>query len=102
MGVGAGALGFSYLPTESRGWNARQAGTPLIITSHANDTGRDAMRVGWQILNGGGSALDAVEKAANIIEVDPEDSSVGMGGLPNEDGVVQLDASIMDGRTPRT
>ncbi len=99
MGVGAGALGFSYLPTESRGWNARPAGTPLIITSHANDTGRDAMRDGWQILNGGGSALDAVEKAANIIEVDPEDSGVGMGGLPNEDGVVALDASIMDGRT---
>jgi N4-(beta-N-acetylglucosaminyl)-L-asparaginase len=43
--------------------------------------------------------LDAVEKATNIIEVDPEDTSVGYGGLPNERGVVQLDASIMDGKT---
>jgi len=47
----------------------------------------------------GGSALDAVEKATNIIEDDPEDTSVGYGGLPNERGVVQLDASIMDGKT---
>jgi N4-(beta-N-acetylglucosaminyl)-L-asparaginase len=53
----------------------------------------------WDILASGGSALDAVEKAANIIEVDPEDTSVGYGGLPNERGMVQLDASIMDGKT---
>jgi N4-(beta-N-acetylglucosaminyl)-L-asparaginase len=55
----------------------------------------------WDILASGGSALDAVEKAANIIEVDPEDTSVGYGGLPNERGMVQLDASIMDGKTYR-
>jgi N4-(beta-N-acetylglucosaminyl)-L-asparaginase len=53
----------------------------------------------WEILAGGGSALDAVEVGANIIELDPDDHSVGYGGLPNSDGVVQLDASIMDGRT---
>jgi N4-(beta-N-acetylglucosaminyl)-L-asparaginase len=40
-----------------------------------------------------------VEKAANVIEVDPEDTSVGYGGLPNERGVVQLDSSFMDGKT---
>jgi N4-(beta-N-acetylglucosaminyl)-L-asparaginase len=57
------------------------------------------MEAGWEILANGGSALDAVEKATNIIEADPEDWSVGYGGLPNEHGVVQLDASIMDGRT---
>jgi len=43
--------------------------------------------------------LDAVERGANVIEVDPEDTSVGYGGLPNENGVIHLDASIMDGRT---
>src|SRR5665648_25675 len=70
-----------------------------ISTSHANETGQNAMEAGWAILKDGGSAVDAVEKAANVIEVDPEDTSVGYGGLPNEEGVVQLDASFMDGRT---
>ena len=57
------------------------------------------METGWKILAKGGSALDAVEKAANIIELDAEGMGVGFGGLPNENGVVQLDASIMDGKT---
>ena len=72
---------------------------PIIVTSHTNDTGKAAMDVGWDILQSGGNALDAVEKAANVIENDPDDHSVGYGGLPNEDGVVQLDSSIMDGKT---
>jgi N4-(beta-N-acetylglucosaminyl)-L-asparaginase len=71
----------------------------MIVTSHRNDTGQEAMRAGWDILAADGTALDAVEAATNIIEVDPQDASVGYGGLPNQDGVVQLDASIMDGRT---
>lgn len=72
---------------------------PLIITSHTNETGQKAMETGWEILKNGGNAVDAVEKAANIIELDPEDTSVGYGGLPNERGVVQLDSSFMDGKT---
>lgn len=96
FGMGAGVfltrnLGFSK--TESP-WQI-----PMIITKHTNDTGKEAMRVGWEILKKGGSAVDAVEKAANVIEVDPNDSSVGYGGFPNENGVVQLDASFMDGKT---
>ena len=81
------------------GTATQSATTPLIITSHRNETGRNAMEEAWQILSPGGSALDAVERGANIIEVDPEDRSVGYAGLPNEHGVIQLDASIMDGRT---
>ena len=77
----------------------RVSTTPIIITSHRNETGREGLRAAWEILSSGGSAVDAVEKATNVIEVDPEDTSVGYGGLPNEDGVIQLDASIMDGRT---
>ena len=79
--------------------NSQQAGGPLVLTSHTNDTGREAMRRAWSILSDGGRALDAVEEGANVIEVDPEDRSVGVGGLPNAEGVVQLDACIMDGRT---
>lgn len=99
VGMGAGALALGRLPVDL-GRRVRGAhGVPLIITSHTNETGQNAMREAWAILDAGGSALDAVEKGANVIEVDPEDSSVGYGGLPNEQGVVQLDASIMDGRT---
>ena len=43
-----------------------------------------------------GTLLDAIEKSANVTELDPNDTSVGYGGLPNEDGVVQLDAQIMN------
>jgi len=99
VGMGAGALVFGRLPADLEGRVRVGPGVPLIITSHTNETGQNAMREAWEILDSGGSAVDAVEKGANVIEVDPEDSSVGYGGLPNEDGVVQLDASIMDGRT---
>ncbi|MEZ4415906.1 MAG: N(4)-(beta-N-acetylglucosaminyl)-L-asparaginase [Gemmatimonadota bacterium] len=97
-GIGAGALTLGRLPEEA-GVHARRVGTPIVITSHDNATGRQAMVEAWGILGNGGSALDAVERGANVIEVDPEDTSVGYGGLPNENGVVQLDASIMDGKT---
>ncbi|MCU0457342.1 MAG: N(4)-(beta-N-acetylglucosaminyl)-L-asparaginase [Bacteroidales bacterium] len=98
IGAGAGAM---ILPVTG-GFGLQSlspVNRPLIITSHANETGQKAMAAGWEILKNGGNAVDAVEKAANIIEVDPEDTSVGYGGLPNEDGVVQLDASFMDGKT---
>lgn len=52
-----------------------------------------------RVLRRGGSVLDAVEAAARIVEADPRDNSVGRGGWPNMLGVVELDASIMDGRT---
>lgn len=45
--------------------------------------------------------LDAIIAGVNIQELDPDDQSVGLGGLPNEDGVVQLDASCMHGPTKR-
>lgn len=99
VGVGAGALALGLLPEGAARPQRRAAGLPMIITSHSNDTGEDAIRQAWGILSRGGTALDAVERGANVIEVDPEDSSVGYGGLPNENGVIQLDASIMDGKT---
>jgi len=83
----------------SRTARAQSATTPMILTSHSNDTGHRAVEAAWEMLTAGASAVDAVERATNIIEEDPEDMSVGYGGLPNERGVVQLDASIMDGRT---
>jgi N4-(beta-N-acetylglucosaminyl)-L-asparaginase len=98
IGISAGAL----LVQPLTGFSLRNKVNdikPLIITSHTNQTGQNAMETGWEILRNGGTAVDAVEKAANVIEIDPEDTSVGYGGLPNERGVVQLDSSFMDGRT---
>jgi N4-(beta-N-acetylglucosaminyl)-L-asparaginase len=53
------------------------------------------------MITGGADTLDAILAGVNIQELDPEDMSVGLGGLPNEDGVVQLDASCMHGPTKR-
>ena len=61
--------------------------------------GIPACRVGWGKLNSGATALDAIETAANVTELDPTVNSVGYGGLPNAAGVVELDAAIMDGPT---
>lgn len=104
VGAGAALLGRVPASASAPGPAAVRPGqqaatTPMIITSHSNDVGRDAMRQAWDILSSGGSSIDAVERGANVIEVDPEDTSVGYGGLPNEEGVVQLDASVMDGAT---
>ena len=99
IAVGAGALMWRREPAGLLGRSGGRATVPLIITSHTNDTSRDAMEQAWSILSSGGAALDAVERGANVIEVDPEDVGVGYGGLPNAAGVVQLDASVMDGKT---
>jgi isoaspartyl peptidase/L-asparaginase-like protein (Ntn-hydrolase superfamily) len=68
----------------------------------ASGNGASALLAGIRVLARGGSALDAVEACAKIIEADPTDTSVGRGGKPNVLGEVELDASIMDGTTHRS
>ncbi len=70
-----------------------------LVISSAN--GLRACARAMEILKSGGDTLDAVVAGVNINEEDPEDTSVGYGGLPNEDGVVELDASVMHGPTRR-
>jgi N4-(beta-N-acetylglucosaminyl)-L-asparaginase len=53
------------------------------------------------VLAAGSDVLDAMVAGIELVEDDPEELSVGYGGLPNEDGVVELDAAIMDGRRHR-
>jgi isoaspartyl peptidase/L-asparaginase-like protein (Ntn-hydrolase superfamily) len=65
----------------------------------ASERGEVGLPAGVEILRAGGSALDAVEAAVREVESNPDDHWVGIGGLPNLLGVVELDASIMDGRT---
>jgi L-asparaginase / beta-aspartyl-peptidase len=72
----------------------------MIIVGSANAL--VGMRSGWEILRGGGSALDAVEAVTRAVEDNPEDHSVGYAGYPNILGEVELDASIMDGEGRRS
>ncbi|MDA8343971.1 MAG: isoaspartyl peptidase/L-asparaginase [Thermaerobacter sp.] len=60
---------------------------------------RVGLPIGMAVLRKGGSALDAVELAIRAVESNPLDHTVGLGGLPNLLGTVELDASIMDGST---
>ncbi|HKW78192.1 MAG TPA: isoaspartyl peptidase/L-asparaginase, partial [Candidatus Limnocylindria bacterium] len=69
---------------------------PVMI---ASGNGAVGLPAGMAALRRGGSALDAVVAATKVVEDDPTDHSVGTGGLPNVLGEVELDASIMDGRT---
>ncbi|HEX4641872.1 MAG TPA: N(4)-(beta-N-acetylglucosaminyl)-L-asparaginase, partial [Candidatus Acidoferrales bacterium] len=75
-----------------------QGKRPVIISS-AN--GVNALGRGMDILKKGGDTLDAVIAAVTVVEDDPNDDSVGYGGLPNEEGEVELDASCMHGPTHR-
>ncbi|HKQ47473.1 MAG TPA: N(4)-(beta-N-acetylglucosaminyl)-L-asparaginase [Phycisphaerae bacterium] len=73
------------------------AGPRPVVISSAN--GLKAIDKAMDLLRGGKDPLDAVIAAVNIVEDDPNDHSVGLGGLPNEDGVVELDSSVMHGPT---
>jgi N4-(beta-N-acetylglucosaminyl)-L-asparaginase len=71
---------------------------PTVVSS-AN--GIRGVKVAYDKIIGGEDPLDAIIAGVNIQELDPDDQSVGLGGLPNEEGVVQLDASCMHGPTKR-
>jgi N4-(beta-N-acetylglucosaminyl)-L-asparaginase len=77
---------------------SNKAKRPVMISS-AN--GVHALQKGMDILKSGGDTLDAAVAAVTVVEDDPNDDSVGYGGLPNEEGEVELDASVMHGPTRR-
>src|SRR5689334_1147220 len=75
---------------------------PIVISSANGNISRDAegltcVAKAFKMITSGADVLDAIVAGVNIVELDPEDSSVGYGGLPNAEGVVQLDASVMHG-----
>lgn len=69
-------------------------GFPIVISTW--EFGLKANAIAWDHLLNGNRALDAVEQGIRVIESDPENQSVGVGGLPDRDGIVTLDACIMD------
>lgn len=86
---------------------AKAAASPLAPITRARPTiiasanGIRGVKVAYDQLMAGEDTLDAIIAGVNIQELDPDDQSVGVGGLPNKDGVVQLDASCMHGPTRR-
>lgn len=70
---------------------------PVVISTWKH--GLEANAAAWKLLEKGGTALDAVEQGVRVTESDPENSSVGLGGRPDRDGRVTLDACIMDHRS---
>jgi N4-(beta-N-acetylglucosaminyl)-L-asparaginase len=87
-----------WLPAAA-GAAAQVAAASGVVVASAN--GLRACERAMQLLQTGADTLDAVIAGVNINEEDPEDNSVGYGGLPNEDGIVELDASVMHGPTRR-
>ncbi|MHC4611429.1 MAG: N(4)-(beta-N-acetylglucosaminyl)-L-asparaginase [Planctomycetota bacterium] len=72
------------------------SGGPVVV---ASGNGQEAAAKAIEMIRAGADPLDAVIAGVNIVETDPNDHSVGYGGLPNEDGVVELDSCVMHGPT---
>jgi len=100
LGAGVSIPFLSFSKVSAAKINESKAATiPILMCSRGESWGKKVLTPAWESLTNNGNLLDAIEKGANVVELDPEDTSVGYGGLPNEDGVVQLDASIMYGPT---
>jgi len=100
--VGAAAAGALVLPIALKA-EEKNVLSPKFTTENTGavvvstwNHGMEANKAAWKILKKGGVALDAVEKGVMVVESDPENKSVGLGGRPDRDGFVTLDACIMD------
>jgi len=97
--AGAGA---ALWPRSAEGdapsFDGRADGEPLVVASiNREETVRRALAV----MDAGRSAMDAVIEGVSLVEEDPDDMSVGYGGLPNAKGDVELEAAVMEGKTHR-
>lgn len=107
--VAAGAAAPSLTPTTAEAtvtpaapaapWVHRSRVATFAAVASAN--GIRGVNLAVELMQQGADTLDAGVEGVKIQELDPNDTSVGYGGLPNEDGVVQLDASCMHGPTKR-
>lgn len=73
--------------------NTKEANKPIVVCTWDF---KNASAKAWEVLNGDGNALDAVEQGVRIEEADVNNETVGIGGRPDRDGNVTLDACIMD------
>jgi N4-(beta-N-acetylglucosaminyl)-L-asparaginase len=100
----AGLLGAAPLPVPLEApWVRRStAAQPVVIASmngnwYKNGGKETCVEKAYRLMVEGGDVLDALIAGVNILELDPEEDSVGYGGLPNAEGVVQLDSCCMHG-----
>ncbi len=93
----AGAWAASTALTTNLGAQER----PAKIIAISSGNGIPAVAKAAELIREGKDAVEAVIAGVNIVEDDPNDTSVGYGGLPNEDGIVELDAAVMHGPTHR-
>jgi N4-(beta-N-acetylglucosaminyl)-L-asparaginase len=100
----AALLGAAAMPM-ARAEQAQTQSLPgkrvVIASANRNGGGVTCCNTASAWIRGGKDTLDAVIAGVNSVELDPRDSSVGYGGLPNEDGVVELDASCIHGPSRR-
>ncbi len=94
--TGAAALA---LPEFSDAQSRPSIERKTVVISSGN--GIAATAKAMEMIQQGNDALDAVIAGVNIVENDPNDMTVGYGGLPNEEGIVELDSSVMHGPTHR-
>jgi N4-(beta-N-acetylglucosaminyl)-L-asparaginase len=105
-GIGALASPSLLASAEAPQVLTQRSARPVVIAAANGNKSKDAggltcVARAFQMITAGADVLDAVVAGVNIVELDPEDTSVGYGGLPNADGVVQLDASVMHGPLKR-
>jgi len=96
--LGTTASGAGAATTIESKQKMRAAGAPVIVSA---GNGFAYLDRAYELLHGGGDTLDAALAVVRGPEDDPNDDSVGLGGLPNEEGVVELDACCMHGPTRR-
>ena len=121
--TGAAAAGLGTLATEAAQGAGKGQGTstaagqgptmmtpksvkPVVIASangnrYKNGGPMAGVETAFKLMTKGDDVLDALIAGVNLCELDPEDTSVGYGGLPNADGVVQLDSCCMHGPKKR-
>ena len=95
LAAGAAGLGASAMlgAAPPKGVGPRR---PVVI---ASGNGLKAVEKAMEMIRAGSDPLDAAIAGVAIVEADPNDRSVGYGGIPNEEGVVELDAAVMHGPT---
>src|SRR5450759_1919265 len=94
-------VGSVVFPREGISYASSQTEKASKVLAVSSANGIRATEKAMQLMQGGKDALDAVIAGVNIVEDDPADMSVGLGGLPNADGDVELDASVMHGPSHR-
>jgi N4-(beta-N-acetylglucosaminyl)-L-asparaginase len=100
--VAAAARSLGQAPTVL----ARKTAEPVVISSangffYKNGGAETCVERAFGLMTAGQDLLESLIAGVNIVELDPEEDSVGYGGLPNADGVVQLDSCCMHGPLKR-